>query len=70
MFEEKYPWNSWVKKDGVKTRDVEAAIFETLLLPPLALPLLLLDDVTFVYNFLVLKVLGKNFFQTSQDKTV
>ena len=47
MFEEKYPWNSWVKKDGVKTRDVEAAIFETLLLPPLALPLLPLDDVTF-----------------------
>ena len=46
---------------------MEAAIFESLLLPPSALPLL--DDVIFARNFLISKCFGKNFFHISQDKT-
>ena len=40
------------------TKDVEAAIFKSLPLPLVALPLPLLDDVIFAYNFLILKFFG------------
>ena len=55
----------------IKIRDVEDAIFELLplLLPPLALSLPPLDDVSFAQNFLILKLFGKLFFLISQDKT-
>ena len=42
-------------------RDVEAAIFELLPLPPLALPLPPLDDVIFALKFLMLVNLAKIF---------
>ena len=48
---------------------VEAAIFESLPFPPLALPLPPLDDVIFAKNFFIFKFFGKNFFRLSQDKT-
>ena len=51
------------------TSNMKAAIFESLPLSPLALPLSPLDDVIFAYSFCDFYFFGKNFFQTSQDKT-
>ena len=44
-------------------RDVEATTFELLLLSPLALLLPSHDDVIFAQIFLILKFMGKIFFQ-------